>query len=144
MQMIWPATDHERQGLLPDVFQLRAQHRDGPAINPATVLAPAVRYWRKQAPYDFHCFRRQGFLVHAPGGIEVLSESADRVQFAVSGWSKNPYKILINGVPREPKVKINGVDSPKAPMQYEYQQTDARLILQLEGKATVEIIGDRE
>jgi hypothetical protein len=144
MQMTWPSLDADRKGLLPDIFQLRAQHRDGPAINPATLLAPALRYWRKQAPYDFHCFRRHGFLVHAPGKIDVLSESADRVQFAVSSWSKKPYKVLINGVLRDPKVRINGVDSPKAPMQYEYQQTDARLILQLEGKATVEILGARE
>jgi hypothetical protein len=39
LQLTWPATDQKRQGLLPDVFELRAQLRDGPAINPGTVEA---------------------------------------------------------------------------------------------------------
>ncbi|MCU0917244.1 MAG: hypothetical protein MUC88_22175, partial [Planctomycetes bacterium] len=36
LQMTWPVGDAKRQGLLPDVFELHAQLRDGPAINPGT------------------------------------------------------------------------------------------------------------
>ncbi|MHC4728361.1 MAG: hypothetical protein ACYS17_14165, partial [Planctomycetota bacterium] len=39
LQMSWPVTDKERQGLLPDFFYLESQIADGPAINPGTVQA---------------------------------------------------------------------------------------------------------
>src|SRR6266404_9975202 len=45
VQQSWPSTDRAMQGLLPDSFVLRTQHRNGPAINPATLLASATRFF---------------------------------------------------------------------------------------------------
>jgi len=39
LQMTWDLTDAERQGLLPDFYDLRGQVGAGPAINPGTVQA---------------------------------------------------------------------------------------------------------
>ncbi len=76
VQMTWPVTDKERQGLLPDSYLLREQRRDGPAINPGTVQACAARYYGRLPIYDCKVFgaRAGGNLesvrvVHAPGEI---------------------------------------------------------------------------
>lgn len=66
IQQSWPASDADRQGLLPDFYHLRAQAPDGPAINPGTLQANAVRFYGGPRAYDFHRFARHGFVVHAP------------------------------------------------------------------------------
>jgi hypothetical protein len=139
MQMTWPDTDQERQGLLPDIFQLRAQMRDGPAINPITVLAPAVRYWNRAAPYDFRSFARCGLLVHAPGEIEWMSEDTKGATFRVKAWARQPYQVLVNGAWKEPEIKINGQAVAKVSSQYEFDARRGRLSLQLVGDAVVEL-----
>ena len=78
LQQTWPASNIEYQGLLPDSFVLRAQHRNGPAINPATVEACAVRYLRQTPAYDFWSFRQNHLYVHAPGAIMKPGEKKGR------------------------------------------------------------------
>src|SRR5690606_20659646 len=51
-QITWPANDRERVGLLPDIFQLREQHRDGPAINPGTLQPNAARLFGRGPLYQ--------------------------------------------------------------------------------------------
>ena len=74
IQQSWPPEDRDLQGLLPDSFVLRAQKRNGPAINPATVEACAAHLFNQPA-YDFWSFRKNGLRVHAPGEISTPKKS---------------------------------------------------------------------
>ena len=138
IQQTWPPDDHDLQGLLPDSFVLRAQHRNGPAINPATVEACASHLFNQPA-YDFCSFRKNGLRVHAPGTIRRPRESAGRVSFEVETWVKQPCFVLVNGLAREPRVAIN-----RRPMDpaagNQFQAKEGWLILQIKGKAQVEIM----
>jgi hypothetical protein len=138
VQHTWPLTDPERQGLLPDVFQLRAQRREGPAINPATVLACATRRLGGGAVYDFRACR-PGFLIHAPGQIALIYERTEGVKFTVTGWSARPYWVLVNGIWRPPQVKVNGQEIQLL-MPHQYLAEEGRLILQLRDRPEVEIV----
>ena len=134
LQFTWHADDAERVGLLPDFYELKAQTRAGPAINPGTVGSGAVRLFGAGPLYDFRAFRRSGLLVHAPGEISLETESERTARFTVHGWPKDPYYVLVNGLTRVPSVKING-----ATAEQEFHATDGRLILKLSGRARVEI-----
>ncbi|MGO8927082.1 MAG: hypothetical protein ACLQU3_09365 [Limisphaerales bacterium] len=137
IQQTWPPEDHDLQGLLPDSFVLRAQHRNGPAINPATVEACAAHLFNQPA-YDFWSFRKNGLRVHAPGEIRRVEEGAGRVGFEVESWVKAPYYVLINGLAPQPQVAING-----QPMDLsggnQFLAKEGWLILELKGKAQVDI-----
>ena len=138
IQHTWPLTDTDRQGLLPDSYQLRAQLSDGPAINPGTVQVAAVRSYGYPPPYTFHAFRHLGWLVHAPGELSGALETTEGVKFSFSGWSTRPNWILINGVEKQPQVKIDGQEiSLVAPI--EYSPATGRLILPLPRRALVEV-----
>lgn len=138
IQHTWPLTDADRKGLLPDFFHLRAQRSDGPAINPATLLANALRLYDRPEAYDFRAFPAQGLLVHSPGALRKVEERTDRVSFEVAAWSPNPCWLLIHGFRETPRVRINGqaVDL-KEPHQF--RPADGRLILSLNGPSTVEL-----
>jgi hypothetical protein len=138
IQHTWPSTDTERQGLLPDIFRLEAQVRDGPAINPATVFLPALRFFRQPQVYDVRVFRRAGLIVHAPGEVVYAEESPEGVKFTVAGWVATPYEVLLNGVETVGELRINGeIASIEAPHQFD--RAAARVILRLEGKSHVEL-----
>ena len=138
LQHTWPLTDKERKGLLPDFYLLRVQRSDGPAINPATLQIPAIQLFGGPTPYAFHVFRRHGFLVHAPGALRNLSERDDGVGFSVETWSLGPSRVLVNGVWRTPRLKLNGqpveLDAP-----HQYQPTEGRLVIYLERSSDIEL-----
>jgi len=138
VQQTWPETDLERQGLLPDVLRLRAQYRDGPAINPGTVLVGAPRLYGAPAPYTFRCWRRYGLRLHAAGTVTDVVEAADHVSFPLTQWPNAPAGLLINGFHRKPTVRVDGQEiSLSAPHQFD---ADAgRLVLQLQGTVRVDI-----
>jgi len=138
IQQSWPATDAAMQGLLPDSFVLRKQHRNGPAINPATLQAGAVRYFGQKSVYDFWCFRQSGLRVHAPGGLKNAREENGRVSFQIESWVDHPYYVLLNGLSKQPAVKING-KKVECAAPHEFEEKEGRLILQLEGSSKVEI-----
>lgn len=135
IQQSWPAQD--REGLLPDSFVLREQKRNGPAINPATVEACAAQFLTSIPVYDFHAFRTNGLLVHAPGAINHAEDTKGHVRFAVDSWVQHPYFILINGLKRSPKVAIN--DKPAQDDQREFSQEKGQLILKLQGPSKVDL-----
>ncbi len=138
IQQTWPLSDAACQGLLPDSFVLREQHRNGPAINPATLQACAVRYFGQTPVYDFWSFRKNGLRVHAPGGISNASETPGQVRFQVETGLNHPYYVLINGLTQEPRLTINGRrTSCTAP--HLFLEKEGRLILQLDGKTRVEL-----
>jgi len=138
VQQSWTPDDLERLGLLPDSYQLRPQVRNDPAINPGTVQAAALRYYRQPAAYDFHSFPWHGWLVHAPGEIGAISEHPQGVAFTVTNWSSASVSLLANGFNQEPQVQLNG-----QPIQlvfpHQYQASAGRLVLRLQGTVKVEI-----
>ena len=126
LQMTWPAGDAKRQGLLPDVFELRAQLRDGPAINPGTVQAHVPELFNQGRLYDVRRLTIRGGFVHAPCAIRDFREASDSVTFAVDGWGRNPYYVLIAGVDRKPAaVAIAGI-GPRRTSQQPAGQGQAR------------------
>jgi hypothetical protein len=139
IQHTWPMSDPDRKGLLPDFFELRAQHRDGPAINPATVQLPAISYYNELAPYEFHVFRQHNLQAHVPGTLSEIQERGEGLAFKFRSWSPRPSHLLINGFSRRPEVSLNGQKiGLEAP--HRYQPEERRLILYLEPDAAVELI----
>jgi len=112
IQHTWTQTDAKRQGLLPDYFELRAQRRAGPAINPGTVQSGAVRLYDMPPVYDYAVCRKAGAFVHAPGGVRVTEESEDRVALTVSGWPTGVYRVLVSGLEKRPAVRFGGAAAP--------------------------------
>ena len=102
LQMTWPAGDQKRQGLLPDVFELRPQLRAGPAINPGTVQAHVPELFDEGRLYDVRKLGTKGWFIHAPCAIRNLREARDSVTFTVDGWGRDPYYVLLAGVDQKP------------------------------------------
>ena len=102
MQQTWPIDkDKDRVGLLPDSFALRPQIRNDAAINPATLLACAVRFYHQPPVYDLYIsrvFAAEPIFIHAPGAITEVTEGRGRISFRVSGWPVKPYFVLISGL----------------------------------------------
>lgn len=138
IQHSWPSTDAERQGLLPDFFQLHPQLRDGPAINPATVQASAVRFFGSPPAYDFRVFLRHELRVHAPGAVGDVVERKDGVMFTVAPWTSGASRVLVNGFRSAPQVLINNRATPLV-APHNYQAADGRLILELTQPSTIEL-----
>lgn len=102
LQMTWPESDMERQGLLPDFFHLRAQISDGPAINPGTVQAHVAELFGRGRLYDVRRVDGRNWFVHAPCAIEDLDCSGNSVSFALDGWGDAGFSVLISGVSSAP------------------------------------------
>lgn len=138
IQQTYPASDPKYLGLLPDSFHLRSQTRNPANINPATLLAPALSALGQPPLYEFRAFHRQGLGVHAPGALRDFVERADGLTFTVTGWSPQPYFVLITGLRQTPQVRLNGrtvlLNAP-----HEFQAAAGRLILQASGTARIEL-----
>ena len=102
LQMTWPVSDTKRQGLLPDVFELRPQLKDGPAINPGTVQAHVPELFGEGRLYDMRKLATKGLFIHAPCAIRNLHETKETLTFTVDGWGRNPYYVLLAGVDQKP------------------------------------------
>jgi hypothetical protein len=143
LQHTHPATDPRYPGLLPDSFELRSQYRNPVPINPGTLMVEAVELYKESALYDFRVLSRHGLLVHAPGPITDIQETDQSASLRVNCWSKTLWRVLINGFSAEPSVKLNGVVTPiQAPHQYDAKS--GRLVLQLTGPASIEIIAPEQ
>jgi hypothetical protein len=138
IQQSWTQTEADYQGLLPDSFVLRAQKRNGPAINPATLQACAVQYFTQVPIYDFRSFRANGLLVHAPGEIANPEESKSHVRFRIQSWVNHPYFVLINGFTRKPRLRIND-QSVECSQPHQFVEKKGRLILKLEAQPIVDL-----
>ncbi|MCS6860996.1 MAG: CIA30 family protein [Abditibacteriales bacterium] len=138
VQQNWDLDEPDLQGLLPDSFNLRPQTRNGVAINPGTVQTNAVRLFNRPEIYDFRAFRSVGLWVHAPGAITNVVEWNGRVTFEVQGWVEHPYSILIVGCKKAPRVRIDGKEVALSE-PHQFQAKEGRLILQVQGRPTVEV-----
>ena len=138
IQQSWPREDRDQQGLLPDSFVLRAQRRNGPAINPATLEACAAHLFNQPA-YDFWSFRQNSLRVHAPGQIKEATEAPGQVSFVVESWVKSPYFVFVNGLVRPPRLMVNGIPADGA-APHQFLPKEGWLILQLPGKGRARIV----
>ena len=150
LQMTWPPTDEERQGLLPDFFELRDQISAGPAINPGTVQAHLAELYGKGKIYDVKKLRHSGCFIHAPCVISDIREDRDFVNFTADGWGgvhgDKSYYVLISGIEKEPDgVSVRKVledsDKPLSAKSAEKQfhSEYGNLIIRLQGKSEIRI-----
>lgn len=139
IQQSWPiGADALRQGLLPDSFNLTLQHRNDPAINPATVLVGAARLYTGAPLYDMQGFPAARAAVHAPGTIRPLRDTRNALTFRVEGWPQASYNVLVSGLSAAPSVRVDGktlmLDS-----RNRYRSETGSLILTLTGAASIDI-----
>jgi len=146
LQMSWPLSDKNRQGLLPDLFDLRHQAGAGPAINPGTVQAHLAELYGKGKIYDVKKLRQRGWFIHAPCVISNIRESRDAVTLKVDGWADKPYYVLISGVREEPtEVRVRRIFQPPTelplykPARKEFHSEHQSLVISLEGKSEIQI-----
>jgi hypothetical protein len=146
LQMSWPRTDEQRQGLLPDSFDLRAQISQGPAINPGTVQTHLAELYGKGTIYDVKKLPRRGWFVHAPCIISNIREDKNSVTLTVHGWGDEQFYVLISGVEIEPSEILVNPDKShtdqSAETQYSHEQKI--LLIALEGKSTIQIKRGKE
>ena len=141
LQMSWPPSDRQRQGLLPDFFDLRAQIADGPAINPGTVQAHLPELYDKGKLYDVKRPANRNWFVHAPCAISHMRNDKDCVTFTADGWGDKRYHVLISGIEAEPReIRIRSVasDSVKSAVT-RFHLEHRLLIITLEEKAEIQI-----
>jgi hypothetical protein len=146
LQMTWPVTDPKRQGLLPDVFDLQAQLRDGPAINPGTVQAHVPELFGRGALYDLRRLPTKSWFLHAPCAVRDLRETDESVTFIVDGWARKPFHILLAGVEQKPaRITIRRLaQTPRGsavedPRRIDFQPQGHRLVISLDGPAAVQL-----
>jgi len=135
VQHTWRADDDERVGLLPDYFLLRAQRREGPAINPATVQSQAIQAFGSSPVYDFVMAKPTELQVHAAGGITVSAAEDRSVRFLVTGWREPASWVLVHGCPELPEVWVNGEVFEGARFDVE----SGRLVFPIPSQANVEL-----
>jgi hypothetical protein len=151
----WPAATAtaspdavERQGLLPDGWEVRELLPVDPPINPGTVQACAVELFRAGPLSDCRVlpFGGSRVIVHAPGAIEPVSDGragdatgdagpADRLAFRVSSWPRGPHAVLVTGLAAEPEVTID--NQAVEPGARRFDAASGRLVLRLDGPGTV-------
>jgi hypothetical protein len=135
IQQSWPHTEKDLQGLLPDFYHLEPQMRDGAAINPGTVQANAIHLLGGPEIYDFHVFRENSLMVHAPGTISETQEKPGQVSFTVKGdWLERPYDILITGFKAPPQARANGKE-----VESQYMGEKGNLILRANKDTRIDI-----
>jgi hypothetical protein len=145
--MSWPLADEERQGLLPDFFELREQIAAGPAINPGTVQAHLAELYGRGRIYDVKKLPDRRWFVHAPCMISDIREDGDCVTLAADGWGEKPYYVLVSGVEKEPSkvlARKAAHKSAEAPVfkhaEMEFYEEHNNLVIRLQGKSEIRIV----
>jgi len=147
LQMSWSLTDKERQGLLPDFFDLTAQVSAGPAINPGTVQAHLPELYDKGEIYDLKRLPQHGWFIHAPCMIRDVREDNKEVSLIVDGWDDKPYYVLVSGIKKKPSGilarKIARESIEPSVIKYaetEFHERYGTLIIRLQGKSEIRIV----
>jgi hypothetical protein len=129
LQMSWPMTDEKRQGLLPDIFELRAQYRDGPAINPGTVQAHLPELFGQGCLYDVRRLSRRNVFVHAPCTIRDVEDGPVSASFVVEGRHVPSCYVLVSGLTTEPAVTIRRADGAATTESQAHFDREQRLLV---------------
>jgi len=146
LQMSWPVTDKERQGLLPDFFDLEGQTGAGPAINPGTVQAHIAELYDKGKIYDVKKVRGRGWFIHSPCAISDVRENNQSVMFGADSWGEKQYYVLVSGIKREPRdvlvrkvVRESTKSSAFESAEKEFHGEYGNLVITLRGKSEIRI-----
>ncbi|MBN2592748.1 MAG: hypothetical protein JXA81_04510 [Sedimentisphaerales bacterium] len=141
LQMSWPHTDEQRQGLLPDSFDLKTQICAGPAINPGTVQAHMAELYGKGTIYDVKKLPGRGWFVHAPCIISNIREDKDCATFTVDGWGGKQFFVLISGIETEPSEILVNPDksNTRRSSETQYDHEQKILLITVEGKSEIQI-----
>jgi hypothetical protein len=146
LQMTWPLSDQKRQGLLPDVFDLKAQLRDGPAINPGTVQAHVPELFGKGTLYDMKKLPRKGWFIHAPCTIRDPRETDDSITFIADGWDQKHFYVLLSGVEQKPAgvtirslAQATGGRAAEDQACLDFQAQQHLLVISLDGPSEVQL-----
>ncbi len=136
LQMTWGRTDEERQGLLPDYYDLRGQVAGGPAINPGTVQAHLAELYGQGTIYDMKKFSDRDWFVHAPCAISEIREEDDSVTFTTDGWGDKQYYVLVSGIEQEPhKISV----SSQEPFTAHFDKERNLLLVTTTGESEIKI-----
>ena len=139
VQQVHPATDVGLGGLLPDNFSLREQTRNPVPINPATLLPAAVPAYGLNPLYDWACIRERGLLIHAPGSIRRVAVEKHGISFRAAGWPETPWRVLVHGLTRPPKVWIGSRAAELEP-PHRFDPTSGTLVLELMRPADIRLL----
>ena len=141
LQMSWPQSDEQRQGLLPDFYDLRAQVAAGPAINPGTVQAHLAELYGKGKIYDVKKLPHRGWFVHAPCKISDIREDEESVTLTSDGWGGKQYYVLISGIETEPsEVLVNpGKSRAVRSAETQFYREQKILLIALDEKSEIQI-----
>ena len=146
LQMSWPTSDKERQGLLPDFFSLVEQFSDGPAINPGTVGAHVGELYDKGTMYDLKKLPNRRWFIHAPCTISDIRENAKEITFTVDGWGKKAFYVLVSGIKNKPvQISVRPQGSPNAPYaaaDVQYHTAGAYAVIKLKGASQIRLSFD--
>jgi hypothetical protein len=146
LQMCWSRQDRERQGLLPDFFDLNVQVGAGPAINPGTVQAHVPELYELGTLYDVKKLPPSGWFIHAPCLVHGISETNDEVVFTGDGWGDKECSLLVSGVENEPDevcLRKTGKRSPARSdwrvAQKTFYESSKLLVITFQGPSQVRI-----
>ncbi len=141
LQMSWPLSDKERQGLLPDFFDLNEQIAAGPAINPGTVQAHLSELYGRGKIYDVKRLPTRGWFVHAPCAISDVREDREAVTLILDGWGNKSSYVLVSGVEKEPReVLMRRIGQNKTESaEKEFHSERKVLIVTLKGSSEITI-----
>lgn len=147
LQMTWPLSDTERQGLLPDYFDLRAQVGLGPAINPGTVQAQLPQLYDRGTLYTVTRIPMNDWFVHAPCHIGGIHRTGQMVDIEIDGWTTRPYYVLVTGLEKKPTAMSLNVKATRDLPQHKHQpgtveyDAEGRFVqFHLQGKARIQIV----
>jgi hypothetical protein len=113
----WPLQDTERQGLLPDILNLDAQTRAGPAINPGTVQTGLPELFDRGSLYGVRRLHGTHWMAHGPGVLDVVWDLPLVARFTCQGWGAVPYSVHVAGLSQAPEAVLTGPrDAPPESM----------------------------
>jgi hypothetical protein len=134
IQQTYPAGE-QRQGLLPDSYDLVQQARNPADINPGTLQPLAVEFFTGIPAYEVQGWRsgdRQCWVC-APGkASEFQSETKDdRIvdSFVASPWAAGRSTLVVHGYTTPPQVRIN--DQPIDEASLRFLEPDGPLLITL-------------
>lgn len=146
LQMSWSTIDKERQGLLPDFFDLKAQVGAGPAINPGTVQAHLAELYSEGRIYDVKRLPNRGWFIHAPCAITQIRETEDSVASVADGWGEKSYYVLVSGIEGEPTsvlarrlARQSAEPAAFKPAKANFHSEHGYLLLELQGKSEIRL-----
>ncbi len=138
IQQSYPVSDPDLAGLLPDSFNLRAQTRNYPAINPASLAPEAARLYGGLPFYSMRGFPTVGVVVHVPGLIDEVREKGGVATFDIRPWMSGRLTLMLSGLQKGTRVAVNGetLDLSKEPT---YDPKTGRAALPFHGRLEFEI-----